>query len=377
MKYTKDMLLESDSGFMMPFELEKDDTVPIILDFGQQTHPQTGETFFHRGMDFAISDVPLFAIASGTVKGCGDEGIHGKFIIVSYGEYEVEYGHLARYDCKYGTIVKAGDIIAQAGTFLHLGVRFHAKDIHPFEFLDMIFSNIKNLASCKKNHTPFIDEFGVIISSSYDEDMEEIEKMMARWLPSYYGEINNGTFASSKRISESLRQLLQQAAEENLYYEVLPSVSNPLGLSKKGVRVASKMVDLMIEDFLAFVVLRHNHYVDTWDKDRRKSFANQMVKDGYIIDPLANMYAEIKSYDIQREASIYYDTTGQRVWTKAWFNGREKGEASIEITRDMAIKFTNNEITRDVWLSRYYPKQMQNVKKAVAEARMQAFGVKQ
>ena len=43
----------------------------------------------------------------------------------------------------------------------------------------------------------------------------------------------------------------------------------------------------------------------------------------------------------------------------------------------MAIKFNKNEISRDVWLSRFFPKQMQNVRKAVSEAKMQVFGIKQ
>jgi len=47
-------------------------------------------------------------------------------------------------------------------------------------------------------------------------------------------------------------------------------------------------------------------------------------------DPLQNLEIDIHSYDISREASIYFDTTGTRCWTKAWFNGREKGEKSIE-----------------------------------------------
>lgn len=377
MRYSKDMLLESSSGFMMPFELGKDDTVPVILDFGQQIHPNTGETFFHRGVDLALADAPLYALATGTVKGVGDEGLHGKFILISYGSYEVEYGHLSSYSVSYGDTVQAGEQLAKSGSFFHIGVRFQGKDLNPFEFLDMIYSNIKSLKTCKKTHTPFMDDLGTIVPSSYDEDMEEIEKMMIRWLPNYYNEVNNKTYTPSSRVSEGIQLLLAEAAEENLYYEVYPTVSNPLGLSKRGINVASKMLDLMIEDFLAFVVLRHNIYIESWDKERRKSFSEGMVKDGLLVDPLQDLQADIRSYDIQREASIYFNTSGERVWTKSWFNGSEKGEPAIEITRDMAIKFKNNEITRDTWLGRYYPKQMQNVKRAVTEARMQAFGIKQ
>ena len=180
MRYSKDMLLESDSGFMMPFELDENNSVPVILDYGQQTHPNTGDMFFHKGVDFALSEKPLFGIATGTVKGYGEEGIHDKFIIVSYGNYEVEYGHLSECYVKYGDTVKASQHIAYSGPFLHIGVRFQGQDMNPFEFLDMIYSNIKHLSTCKKTRTPFMDDFGVIVPSSYDNEMDEIEKLITR-----------------------------------------------------------------------------------------------------------------------------------------------------------------------------------------------------
>ena len=64
----KDMLLESASGFMMPFALEDKEELSIILPFGEQTHPKTGERFQHKGIDYAIKDRPLYAIASGMVS---------------------------------------------------------------------------------------------------------------------------------------------------------------------------------------------------------------------------------------------------------------------------------------------------------------------
>ena len=60
---TKDILLESASGFMMPFEASEEEEVQVSLGFGEQTHPMTGERFHHRGVDFAAHDLPLFALA--------------------------------------------------------------------------------------------------------------------------------------------------------------------------------------------------------------------------------------------------------------------------------------------------------------------------
>ena len=92
-------------------------------------------------------------------------------------------------------------------------------------------------------------------------------------------------------------------------------------------------------------------------------------------DPLASMEIDVQSYDIHRLASVYFDRSGTRCWTKAWFNNREKGEKAIEVTRQLAIKFINDEMNLDEWLSRFYPKQMAVYHKAMTQARNQLLGI--
>ena len=92
-------------------------------------------------------------------------------------------------------------------------------------------------------------------------------------------------------------------------------------------------------------------------------------------DPLEGLDIDIHSYDISRESSVYFDSTGTRCWTKAWFNGREKGEKAIEISRQLAVKFINDEMLLDEWLARFYPKQMIVCRKAIEQARKQLLGI--
>ena len=89
------------------------------------------------------------------------------------------------------------------------------------------------------------------------------------------------------------------------------------------------------------------------------------------MDPLVNVLVGYESLDVKRVASVYFDTEGSRCWTKAWFLGREKGEPSVEISRDMAIAFINKKISMDSWLTRFYPKQMSIVNKAIEQTRQQ------
>lgn len=107
----------------------------------------------------------------------------------------------------------------------------------------------------------------------------------------------------------------------------------------------------------------------------KKKLLDKASEDGLTVDPLANLEVDIQTYDVQRTASVYFDRSGTRCWTKAWFNGREKGEKTIEITRQLAIKFINDEINMDDWLSRFYPKQMTVYHKAIAQARNQLLGI--
>lgn len=107
----------------------------------------------------------------------------------------------------------------------------------------------------------------------------------------------------------------------------------------------------------------------------KKKLLDKVSEDGLTVDPLANLDIDIQTYDVQRTASVYFDRSGTRCWTKSWFNGKEKGEKSIEITRQLAIKFINDEINMDDWLSRFYPKQMTVYHKAIAQARNQLLGI--
>lgn len=94
-----------------------------------------------------------------------------------------------------------------------------------------------------------------------------------------------------------------------------------------------------------------------------------------IVSPLSDLQVTFQSYDVERSASVYADTSGEHWWTKAWFNGRDKGEPAIEISRRLAIAFINDAIDLDSWLSRFWPKQMSAYRTAIEQTRQQLLGV--
>ena len=100
---------------------------------------------------------------------------------------------------------------------------------------------------------------------------------------------------------------------------------------------------------------------------QKKKLAKEAETAGAVVDPLRNLNIAVGSYDIKREASVYFDSSGSKSWTKAWFSGKEKGESSKEISVKEAADYVNDVIDLDDWLSRHYPKQMAAYREAIAK----------
>ena len=96
------MILQSDSGYCMPFEEQQGKDVELSLGYGEQTDPATGEKFFHHGIDFNVRCYMLSALASGIVSGVGNDSGHGICQTIRYGEYEVTYGNLSNVFAQFG-----------------------------------------------------------------------------------------------------------------------------------------------------------------------------------------------------------------------------------------------------------------------------------
>lgn len=273
----KDMLLESESGYMMPFPLGENEELQTTLGYGKQRNPMTGQDFIHNGVDFAAKDKPLYAIASGVVVGMGQEAIHGNYIVAKYGKYEVTYGHIAEAYTSYGTQIKAGQQIAQSGDFLHVGVRFNGEELDPMEFLSMIWANIQQLAAMGIKNQPTSEKLGdKTIKTAFDNDQNEILMMMMRWLPNYMNDLHNATYVPPQRFETSLRNIFTQAAAKNYFFEKIPNVGNPLGLTERSAPLAEKIQNLLIEDFLGYMVSHHSIYPSNWDEQQKKNFLTKL-----------------------------------------------------------------------------------------------------
>ena len=224
MKYTEEMILQSPSGYCMPFEEEKNKEVTLSKGYGEQKDAVTRETSFHHGINFHASHRPLAAVASGVVSSIGTDKEHGVYIVIRYGKYEVTYAHLANIFIRFGQKVKAGQTVAISGNDLHMEVAFDG------------------------------------------------EELMLRFLPVYMEDLFRGEYIVPEYTEQSLRNVFTVGAAKNYFFESMPSMANPLGIGSRALPLAGKVQNLLIADFLNYLALRHNVYLSTMSEEVKKNF---------------------------------------------------------------------------------------------------------
>ena len=371
MQFTHEMILQSDSGYCMPFE-EKNKDVEMSLGYGKQKHPKTGEKFFHHGIDFDVKHYLLSAVATGKVSGLGNDAIHGIYQVIRYGNYEVTYSHLSNVFANYGQVVKAGQVVAVSADMLHMEVKYNGEEMNPLEFLTMIYGNLKTME--QQGQVGAVPQFVTIdmdVHTMYDKDQKEIEELMMRFFPDYMSDMSNGLYSIPEHTELALRNIFTMSAMKNYFYETLPSMANPLGMGVRSIPLAEKVQNLLIADFLNYLALRHHVFLSTMSALEKKKAEDRAVASSGLIDPLAELEIDVQSFDIPRLVSVYPDKSGIRWWTKAWFNNSEAGEAAIEIDRMLAIKFINDNVDKDEWLEEYFPKQMEVYHHAIEQTKEQ------
>jgi hypothetical protein len=263
------MILLSPSGYCMPFE-ERDKEVEMTLGYGKQINQQTGVEFFHHGADFLAPHYLLSAVASGTVCGIGTDNERGTYQVIRYGDYEVVYGRLSNILAGYGEEVRAGQTVGVSDDVLHMETRFKGEEIDPIEFLTMIYGNIRGMERKEKpfGDTSFPADDG--FRTRYDADSGEIEELMLRFFPAYLKDLGSGAYHLPQRTEQSLRNMLMMASARNYFFEMIPSMENPMGLGRRSIPMGAKVQNLLLEDFLGYLALVHGTYLSTWDEGLKK-----------------------------------------------------------------------------------------------------------
>ena len=274
MNYTQDMNLLSTSGYCMPFE-EKDRDVQLTLRYGKQKHPKTGESFFHHGIDFKTNNYFLAAVADGVVSGIGiDRKQYGLYVVIKYSKYEVTYSHMSNVFMQFGQQVKAGLAVGVSSDLLHMEVKYDGEEIDPVEFITMLYGNAKTWSEKGKAQPEFV-AIDMDVNTDYDNDKDEIEKLMMRFFANYMNDLHEGLYSCPHRTEQSLRHLFSAAAMKDYFYESMPSMVNPLGIGRRSVPLVSKVQNLLIGDFLNYMALRHQIFLSTMTSLEKKKLKSK------------------------------------------------------------------------------------------------------
>lgn len=270
MTYTTDMNLASDSGYCMPFD-DRGGNVEMTLPYGEQLHPTTGEKFFHHGVDFKTEYFLLSALADGKVTGIGSDARHGLYVNIQYGGYTVKYGHLSSCHATFGQQVGAGRMVGVSAELLHMEVHYGEEEVNPIDFITMLYSNMKTTGVCGGGAFP--PEFVTIdmnVATDYDAHQEAIEGMMLRYYPVYMEAIRQGTYTVGKQTEHSLKNVFTVSAMKSYFFEMIPSLANPLGVGAKAAPVAAKVQNLLIADFINYLALKHHVFLPGLTEDEKK-----------------------------------------------------------------------------------------------------------
>ncbi len=86
--------------------------------YGYRTHPTTGETEFHRGVDIAAeAGTPIRSMFFGRVIDTGEDASLGCYVRLEHGDgVEVLYAHCSQVIVAADTVVKAGETVALVGS---------------------------------------------------------------------------------------------------------------------------------------------------------------------------------------------------------------------------------------------------------------------
>ena len=141
----------------------------------------------------------------------------------------------------------------------------------------MIWANIQQLAAMGITHQPTAEALGnKKIVTKYDDCQDEIMALMLRWLPTYMNELRTKAYTPPKKMEASLKNILSKAADKNYFYETIPNLGNPLGLSGRSAPLVEKIQEILIEDFLGFLAVRQGIYPQSWDESQKKNFLKKL-----------------------------------------------------------------------------------------------------
>ena len=100
------MILQSPSGYCMPFEEEKNKEGNLIKRLRGTERCRHRRDILSSRHKLPCQSPSFGGSGSGVVSSIGTDKEHGVYIVIRYGKYEVTYAHLANIFIRFGQKVK-------------------------------------------------------------------------------------------------------------------------------------------------------------------------------------------------------------------------------------------------------------------------------
>lgn len=281
-KYKSEMNLQSESGYCMPFEQKQEgnnSAVTIIKPYGLQNNGKKGEgvknaDFFH-GVIFKTSNYTVAACADGRVIDTGNDAEIDDYIVIRYDKYDVKYGYLSSLEKTYGENVVACDVVGITSDKLYMSVTYDGIEIDPVQFLTMLYANLKEASLSGKFGKMEIPTFDFEIKTKYEDNREEIEDLLHRYFQPYFNDMLTGKYSIPEQTGQSLKNAFSIGQMRNYFFQSIPSFANPFGFTENAVPLISRIINILIGDFLNYLALCHNVYPSGTSSDEKKKRNNR------------------------------------------------------------------------------------------------------
>ena len=274
MDYTRDIFFYSPSGYCMPF-VEETHPVEVLLGFGKQKHPRTGEEFIHCGWDIKAQGYILLALGTGEVRGMTREDDNTMTILTVYGRYHVEYKHVKHALVNVGDKVKAGDKLGVSHRFFHIGIWDDGSHewIDPKDFLTVIYSNIISYQQAESGNTD-IPVNDMPVHTKYDDHKDEIESLMSSYIGRMFGDVAQGRFNVPESEKRKLMDIFRGATAQGVYGEETRHPVNPGGLGARALSAIQAFQNFFIGFFLAYMAQSQGLFLQCFSEEDKKKALN-------------------------------------------------------------------------------------------------------
>ena len=94
---------------------------------------------------------------------------------------------------------------------------------------------------------------------------------MLSYYPAYMQELLDGSYTGGEHTVQSLRNIFNVGNMKHYFFETLPSLANPMGITQRAAPLVAKAQNVLIGDFLNYLAIRHQLFLSSLTDSQKKN----------------------------------------------------------------------------------------------------------